>query len=288
MMIRKIYILAIFTVVLPALSSCRAISSFLSNDEIVAQVGQEKLYRSDIDQVVPKGLAPEDSTRLAARYINSWASEHVYLKIAEEQLSKNEKDVSRELEDYRRSLLKYRYEQLYVNERLDTSVTPDQIEEYYSVHQDKFVLDRPIIKARYLNIDNDSPALKQIRKRMSSSAANDLIEADSLAFSSALKFATWDDRWIDVSTLAREYAADYPALLAKMNRGWIEVVDSVGYMKLTYVSEIMSKGRVAPVEYCSERIKDIIISERKQSLISSLEQDLLNDARENGQFVIYQ
>ena len=128
-MTRQFYIIAIFTVVLPILSSCRAISSFLTNDEIVAQVGMEKLYRSDIDEVVPKGLSPEDSVRLASRYINSWASEHVYLKVAQEQLSKSEMDVSKELEDYRRSLLKYRYEQLYVNERLDTTVTQDDIEE---------------------------------------------------------------------------------------------------------------------------------------------------------------
>ena len=287
-MTRNLYIIAILIVVLPALSSCRAISSFLSDDEIVAQVGQEKLYRSDIDKVVPKGLAVEDSTRLADRYIDSWASEHVYLRMAEQQLSKSEKDVTRELEDYRRSLLKYRYEQLYLNERLDTAVTADQIEEYYSANQSKFVLARPIVKARYLNIDNASPILKQIRRKMSSDDANDLVEADSLSFSSALKFTTWDDEWIDVTVLAREYATDYSDLLAKMNRGWIEVVDTVGYMKLSYVSDIMSKGRVAPVEYCSDRIKDIIISERKQALISSLEQDLLNDARENGQFVIYQ
>ena len=52
-MVRILYITAIFTVVLPMLSSCRAISSFLSNDEVVAQVGQDKLYRSEIDAVVP-------------------------------------------------------------------------------------------------------------------------------------------------------------------------------------------------------------------------------------------
>ena len=274
-------------VVLPALSSCRAISSFLSNDEIVAQVGQDKLYRSDIDQLMPKGLTPEDSTRLAGQYINSWASEQVYLKIAEEQLSKSEKDVTKELEDYRKSLLKYRYEQLYVNERLDTAVTQENIEEYYQAHQDKFILERPIVKARYLNIDSESPSLKPIRKKMASTDANELMEADSLAFSSALKFTTWQDRWIDVAVLAREYAADYSQILSQMNKGWIESVDTVGYMKLTYVSEIMPKGQVAPIEYCSENIRDIIISARKQSLIINLERDLLNDARENGQFVIY-
>ena len=284
---RRIVHTIILGIVLSALTSCRAISSFLSDDEIVAQVGQDRLFRSDVEKVVPAGMAAEDSTRMALQYINSWASEQVYLKIAEEQLSKSEKDVTRELEDYRKSLLKYRYEQLYVNERLDTAVTQEDIEQYYLAHQDKFILERPIIKARYLNIDSESPSLKPIRKRMSSDDANELMEADSLAFSSALKFTTWEDRWIDAAVLAREYATDYSQVLSKMNKGWIEVVDTVGYMRLTYVSEMMARGAVAPVEYCSDNIRDIIISARKQELIMNLERDLLNDARENGQFVIY-
>lgn len=286
-MSRSLNIAIMILIVLPALCSCRAISSFLSDDEIVAQVGQDRLFRSDVEKVVPAGMAAEDSTRMALQYINSWASEQVYLKIAEEQLSKSEKDVTRELEDYRKSLLKYRYEQLYVNERLDTAVTQEDIEQYYLAHQDKFILERPIIKARYLNIDSESPSLKPIRKRMSSDDANELMEADSLAFSSALKFTTWEDRWIDAAVLAREYATDYSQVLSKMNKGWIEVVDTVGYMRLTYVSEMMARGAVAPVEYCSDNIRDIIISARKQELIMNLERDLLNDARENGQFVIY-
>ena len=286
-MTRKLYIIAILTVVLPAFSSCRAISSFFSKEETVAAVGQEKLYRSELDKIVPKGLAPEDSARFARQYINSWASDKVYMKIAQEQLSKSEKDVAKELEDYRKSLLKYRYEQLYVNERLDTSVNHEHIEDYYLAHQDKFILDRPVVKARFLNIDKNSPSLKQIRKRMSSQDANDLIEADSLAFSSAIMFTTWSDNWIDISVLAREYVMDYSDMLAKMDHGWIESVDTTGHVRLAYISSMISKGKVAPMEYCTERIRDIIISARKQELINSLERDLLNDARENGQFVIY-
>ena len=286
-MIRRLNILIIISLVLPAISSCRAISSFLANDEVVAQVGQEKLYRGDIDKVIPRGMEPEDSIRLARQYINSWASDRVFIKIAEQQLSKSEKDVTSELEDYRKSLLKYRYEQLYVNERRATAVSQEHIEEYYHVHQDKFILERPIVKARFLNIASDSPSLEPIRKKMSSMEAADLIEADSLAFSSALKFTTWSDGWIDVAELAKEYVMDYSDMLSRMNRGWIEAVDTTGQMKLTFVSELMPKGVAAPLEFCEEKIKDIIVSARKQALIMNLEQDLLNDARENGQYIIY-
>ena len=283
----KLYIVAIISIVLPALVSCRAISSYIGKGDVVAQVGSEKLFKSEVDELIPKGMSPEDSAMLVGRYISSWAADRVYLKIAEQQLSKSEKDVTKELEDYRKSLLKYRYEQLYVNERLDTAVSIEHIEEYYNAHPDKFVLDRPVVKARFLNIAKDSPALKQIRKRMSSSDANELVEADSLAFSSAVKFTTWANRWIDVAVVAREYSLDYSDVLSKMNKGWIENVDTTGYMKLTYISEITQKGKIAPLEYCQEDIKNVIISSRRQNILMNLEQDLLKAARENGDFVIY-
>ena len=44
---------------------------------------------------------------------------------------KAKKGVDKELEAYRRSLLRYRYEQRYINDRLDTLITPAQLEEYY-------------------------------------------------------------------------------------------------------------------------------------------------------------
>lgn len=280
-------IIAAILIVLPAVSSCRAISSFLRGGEVIAEAGSEKLYRSDLDKVIPKGISAEDSTYLAKQYINAWATDLVYLSIAEQQLSKSEKDVTKELEDYRKSLLKYRYEQLYVNERLDTAVSDDKVEEYYNAHQDKFVLNRPLVKARFLSISDDSPAKDQIRKRMSSDEVEDLVEADSLAYSAALKYATWSDQWIDVATLAREFSMDYTILLGQMKNRWIDHVDTLGVARMAYVPAIMQKGEVAPLEYSAPSIRDIIISARKQALISTLEQDLLNDARENGKFVIY-
>ncbi|MBR5498749.1 MAG: hypothetical protein IKV75_01140 [Bacteroidales bacterium] len=284
---RLLNIIAAIIIVLPSLSSCRTISSFLKGGEVVAEVGSEKLYRSDLNALIPKGISKEDSVYLAKQYINTWATELVYLEIAEEQLSKTEKDVTKELEDYRKSLLKYRYEKLYVNERLDTAVSDDLVEEYYNAHQDKFILNRPLVKARYLSISDESPAKEQIRKRMSSDEVEDLVEADSLAYSSAYKFSTWSNTWVDVTVLAREFSMDYETMLSQVKNKWIENVDTLGVARVAYINDIIKKGQVAPVEYSAPAIRDIIISARKQALVSTLEQDLLKDARENGKFVIY-
>ena len=275
-------------VVLSAFSSCRAISSLFEDEvEYVAEVNGVKLSRSELDKVIPKGIMPDDSIRLAKQYITSWATELIYQQMAEQKLSAADKDVTSELEDYRKSLLKYRYEQLYVNERLDTSVTQEQIEEYYQKSINKFVLERPIVRARYLDILAESPMLPKIRKKMSSMDAADLYEADSLAYSSAYEFSTWDDNWIDVIVLSRKYSVDPQELVKSIKNKWIESVDTLGRMHLSYITQIKRKGEIAPLDYCKDRIRDIIVSVRKHELLNSLEQELLDDARTNGKFVIY-
>ena len=80
---------------------------------------------------------------------------------------------------------------------------------------------------------------------------------------------------------------DYSDMLSRMNRGWIETTDTTGYTRLAYITQIMQKGMTAPLEFCEDKIRDIIISSRKQNLIMNLEQDLLKDALENGQYIIY-
>lgn len=277
----------ILWVVLTMLASCRAISRFLHDDEVVAEVDGVVLYRSDLDDVLPTGLSDDDSLRLAAQYINSWASDQVFLGIAEQQLSKAEKDVTKELEAYRKALLKYRYEQLYVNERLDTSVSVDLVQQYYDAHADKFVLERPVLKARYLRISSKSPLKDQIKKKMSSSESSDVLEADSLSYSAAMKFLTWNGRWIDISVLSGEFGMDNAALLAKRKGPWIEVEDTTGIMNIAYIEAFKDKGEMSPVEYSTPAIEDMIVSVRKQELINSLEQNLLEDARQNGKFKTY-
>ena len=162
------------------------------------------------------------------------------------------------------------------------------VEEYYAAHPEKFMLQRPLLRARYLNIAKDSPAIKSLKKMMKSSDPNVLVEADSVAYSVALKFTTWNNEWIDAAALAGEFGTDYTTMLQSINNGWIESADTTGYLKLAYIPEILHKGELAPIEYSAPDIKDIILSARKQALIATLERDLLNDARENGNFIIYE
>lgn len=259
----------------------------LMHGQVVARVGTHRLYRSELDKFIPAGISPEDSAGIASRYITAWAEELLLLEMADEQLSKQQKDVSAELEEYRKSLLKYRYEQLYINQRLDTLVTEEETAAYYKANTDRFKLERPILKSRYLIIPSDSKSLKTIRKKMSSDDDSDALEADSLAFTVAIKYVDSSDSWMDAITLAQELGTDYRSMLSSIRNSTVEFKDENGNLHLAYIVEMVPAGKPAPLEYCSERIKDIILSARKHSLETALEKDLLEDAIQSEKLVIY-
>ena len=282
--------LCIAVIVLLAMTSCETVTSFvreLRYGQVVAKVGSHRLYASELASYIPDSASPEDSTRLALQYINTWASDQLFTDVAERELSKSEKNVDSELEDYRHSLLKYRYEQKYVNQRLDTAVTKAQIEKYYDDHAENFKLSLPLAKAVYMNISADSPNLEIIKKKMRSDKPEARIEADSIAFSSAFRYTDFGDRWVDLVKLSREVGTDYGTLLSQVRDGYAELPDGNGNLNIVYFFSLMRAGQTGPVEYFEEQIRDIILSTRKQALLSRLERDLIENARNQENFVIY-
>ena len=272
---------------LAVLPSCKTVQSIIHDDEVVAKLGNHKLYLADLEGIVPSGTTSEDSLNLVNIYINSWATDMAFQDIAQQRLSKEEKDISKEIEAYRKSLLRYRFEQHYVAERLDTNVTRKEIDEYYASHKSSFKLQRPILKARFLNIAKDSPSLPEIKRLMSSDDPADVQAADSAAFGTAQRYRDFSSGWIDAVTLAAEFGVDYVEMLSRKKGSFIEMPGGETNVSLAYVSRMIGAGEIAPVDYCEERIKDIILSGRKHELLTTLEQELIEDAKVKENFVIY-
>ena len=247
----------------------------LFGDAVVARVGEHRLMRSELAEYIPAGVSSEDSLGLAQQYIKAWAEELLFLDMAESRLSKEEQDVSKELEEYRRTLLKYRYEERYINERLDTLISDEDVRNY------------PLLKTRYMIIPADSRSLKKIKELMSSDDAMDAIAADSLAFTAALRYVDSSDNWMDAILLARELGTDEVSMMKALKGRSIELKGDDGNLRVAWVVDIVQKGSPAPLDYCAERIKDVLLSARKHELVSGLEQDLLKDALGKGKFVIY-
>ena len=274
-------------IVLLCLSSCKAITSILHDDEIVAKVGKKFLYKSELLEIIPSGLSQEDSIILTNQYINSWAAGELVFHLAEEELSENEKKLDKEIEDYKRQLLKYRYEQYYLAKKLDTVVTEKQLEIYYADNKEKFKLEAPIIKARYIKLSSSSPHLEELKLRLKTESLENMMIVDSLAYSSAEEYLDFTDEWKDISSLAAMFGIDSFGILSLIDKNYIEFQDFYGKIHLAQITEFLDEGNIPPLEYYRRNIKDFLISERKHNLSVILERDLINKARDNGEYVIY-
>ncbi len=278
---------AVASLLLLTAVSCEMASSLVHDDQPVARVGKENLYRSEIEGRIPGMMSPEDSAGFAERYIRLWAMDRLYADVAEKQLSKAELDVSAELESYRRSLLRYRYEQRYLNDRLDTLISDRQISDYYEAHEADFALREPLMKIRFVDIMKDSPDLDEILALMSSDGHGDLVRADSLARVSALRYFDNSGSWMSASDLARYFGISASEMLDAMDEDMIIIEpENRGDILAAYVCDMVESG-TAPLEYCTPVIRDIILSNRKHELLAALERDLLDEALDSKQFVIF-
>lgn len=250
----------------------------VSKGEKVAEIGNAVLYKSDLDRVMPRGASTQDSVAFVEQYIQSWALKQLLAMKAQEQLPKNEKDVQALLDEYRIQLLVFRYENKYIEDRLDTLVAESERRDYYNAHKESFVTVNGVVKGCFVKMHNSSPSLQIVRKLASGRDADDVEELKSLAYNAAYKFDDYGNNWVDLSIVARDMDMDISQLWGTLEKKRVvEHKDSL-YLNLLKVVEFVAPGESSPYEYNAEKIGDIILSRRKQELISTLHKDIMNEA----------
>ncbi len=268
------------------LSSCQVYDRIFHGD-VVARVGEEVLYVSDIKDLGIKGFSEEDSLEIVQRYIHSWAKSRLLVDMAERHLSKEDRDVSAQLEEYRQQLLVYRYEQKYVQNRLDTLITEDEYQQYYESNPESFTAQTPLIKGLYIKISGNSPNLKMIRSLYKTQDEDERERLGELSYVSAEKSSFFYDEWLSINTLAQRLDISSGEIESRFDTHNYMEKSYMGYTYFIYAEDYISKGELLPYEYCRSSIRDIIISKRKQDLIVSLERNLLNDALSSDKLIIY-
>jgi hypothetical protein len=270
---------------LPLLGACKYIT-FSSKENVVAEIDHHQLLASEISGLIAPGLPREDSLALLRQYVNSWALSLLMEKRAEKELPKEEKDVHQALEEYRRSLLVFRYEKNYLEQRIDTLITEAERRNFFQGNQDIFLLKEPIAKARYIKVSKSSPYLETLRSLYKTRSIEEGYQLEQLAQNATEKYETFQDQWISASQLARDLPLQTDACIEAMKKGYFECADNYSH-HLVMVFEQMPAGVPAPQEYEEANIRNMILAKRKQELLRKLEQEVLQDGWQTQQLKVY-
>jgi len=254
---------------------------------VVAEAGGKTLYDTDVPDIFPDGTSYEDSLSLLETYTNSWVRKQLILSEAEVGLKDNEKNVASQLEDYRASLLIYRYEQEYVNQHLDTLITQEEIRIFYEENKENLKLPSPLAKAIFIKVATSSPSLKDIQALYRSNDEDNVRELAALCMQVAEKYDSFNDQWVEFSVIARllpKSSLSYEAMVKKQN--YIEDADG-DYTYFVNIKEYIPQGEYAPIDYEYKIIRSLILNTRRQKLLSELEQQIYDNAMQKDKVSVY-
>ncbi|MDR1672923.1 MAG: hypothetical protein LBS09_05635 [Bacteroidales bacterium] len=255
------------------------------SDKIVATVFNKTLRFSDIKHIFPKEATKDDSATLAKMYIDKWIETQLLLNKAELNLTKEQLDISKEMETYRTSLLIYKYEDLMLHEKLDTVVFGEEIRQYYDNYSANFIMDEYAVQALLLRLSVNAPNLGNVKRWSASSKEEDMRNLTEYCAAHAVVFENFNDEWVMWQDVAKKLPqqAEYGKIPVN-NR--LEIQDGQT-LYLLHIKERKSPGDIAPQALVVEKIKNIILNKRKVSFITNLEQKIYNDALSKNQFKIY-
>ena len=258
-----------------------------TNQKPIVRVFEKSLYASDIKEILPKNSTPKDSEIFVKSYIQQWITNELILHQAESNLSNDEKNIQKEMDEYRKNLLVYRYETELVRQKLDTAVAMQEIESYYNSHTQNFMLKENIVKVCYVKINKKTPNADKVKKWYASKEVKDQDNLKKYCIQYADNFFLDDNTWLLLDDVMKEIPLrDYnPELLLKTSHQ-IELSDSTFTYYLN-IKEFKIKNNPSPLSFEKENIRQIIINKRKLSLIEQMKQSVYSQAKENNNFEVY-
>ncbi len=275
----------IFVGVLVVMFSCNTQEE---NKKPIARVYNEYLYQDDLEKIMPRQLAKEDSALFVSSYINDWAKEQLLFQKSKINILGDEKEnIDVLVRRYHQDLLVNTYKEGIINQELDTVITARQFKDFYSKNKEIFKLNEELVKLKYIHFGNAILNSKEFIELFKSNTQ----EADSKIIAKKLQlksFSLNDSIWIKYTDIAKKvpfFKSLKKDQFLKKNT-YFKENDSTG-VYLVKVKGVLLRNQIAPMSYAKPIIKQMLLHKRKLELFKKIEETLTEDAIKNKNFQIY-
>lgn len=276
-----------YSFVVALLASCSSGPEKEQNKVAIAKAGNVFLYQDDIKGIVPVGTSAKDSVELIKKFIDNWVKESLVVQKAESNLTDEQKNVEKQIQDYRNSLITYAYEKELVKQKLDTVISNEEIEQYYNNNQADFELKDNIIKVIYVKVSKKAPGIDKLKKWYQSDNMKDREQLAGYCHQFAENFYLDDNSWLLFDDLLKEIPIQtYNKELFLQNNRFVEVSDSLNSYFLN-IKGFKIRNSISPLSFEKENIKNIILNKRKLDLITKMKEDVYNDALNSNKIETY-
>ena len=258
-----------------------------SDDRVrLAKVGSNVIYLDEAVQGKPQGLSAKDSTAYVQQYLKNRVKELLIYDKAVKNIPQGQ-DIDELVENYRRSLIIYAYQQQVLNEKMQNDITDTQIQVFYENNRDRFSAGHDLIKGVFVKIPKSAPDLAKLKKLYKNSSNEAFTQIENYCVQNGGQFEYFLDRWVILDDILDQISYDTGKNADFLKtRSTLDVV--VGEFEyLLYVNEYVLAGSTAPFEYVKDEVRNIVANTRKTEFILRFEQDLLREAEKKGRITYF-
>ena len=277
----------ILGLVILCLTSCDQLTN-VEQDAVVARVGTQYLYLSDIVEQLPPNISKDDSILLSQNAINIWAKKQLLYDQAVFNLDQSSQTALNALvEDYRLDLWGRTYKESLVKSLIDTIVDTLLVQAYYKKNQSNFSLTENVLQARVIGLSKSALNLSDVKFRFQRNQEEDKRYLDSLR----IQFTSYQNKdsiWYTKRSFQEQFPSipvlDFDNYLKKSQFFFIE--DSFE-VYLLWVSDYRLRNEYAPFQLVENTIRKIVFNQSKLEFIKQFDQEILQDAIQANKFEIY-
>jgi hypothetical protein len=254
----------------------------------VARVNDKFLYQDELVGIVNQNSTAEDSTARLTSYINSWIRKQLLIGEAMKRININEAEVERKVLDYRYSLIGYEYQNFYIQQHLNDSISEKEIENYYTTHVDNFILKQNIVRGTYIKVPKTAPRTAKVKDMIFSKKEKDQNELKSYCLSFSVAYHLSDSSWLEFDKLVvNSPMAEIPNKIQFLKTNPFYETNDADFMYFLKVDAYQISDNVSPLEFVKEDIRNILLNKRKVELARALEDEVYQNAVKQKNFEIF-
>lgn len=247
-----------------------------SDDKLLAEVHDYRLYESQLKELLPGNGTKEDSLAFVQSYIEKWIRESLVKHAAEKNIPRD-LDINQLVEDYRSSLIQYHYEKKIVETRLDTIVSEDELVDYYDQNKNQFLLSEPLFLSDFAKFPVETKSLNAFN---SDWKKNNLDQVKAFCEDFSTSYLIQNNQWIPLS----ELSASFPFSKTdtqRFRKNAAYRVTHEGFEYFLKINDFRDKNDIPPLSYIKDQIIKIILHRRKSDIINRHTEDLYQQESKN-------
>ena len=265
------------------LASCSK-SGGTENEGVIARVGEDVLTLNDVQRELSFANTKEDSTQILRILAEKWVEQQLLFKKASLNISDRGGVLEKKIQVYKEELYIQRYEQLFLNQNIDSIVSKQAIQDFYENKSSEFILSEPAVKPLFIVFPKELD-LSKVRQWFYSKKAEDIDKLKDFTYQFSPKFY-FEDTWMELSALQQEIPIKNINANNLFSSNGLILQDTVNYYYIK-ITEFVSKGEIAPKDLVKDHIVKILLHKRKLDVIKTMRNKIYREALHKEEFEIY-